>query len=174
MDRPTEAEYAPFYGRYLALVPEDGLLGVLEGQPAWLRDVLAGVSAERETHRYAPGKWSVRQVVGHVGDVERVLGHRAFCISRGETAPLPGFDENAYVARSTYADRPLARLVDDFARAREANLAVFRQLDDEAWRCRGTANGSAVSVRALGFILAGHARHHVGVLESRYGIPAPR
>jgi hypothetical protein len=174
VDRPTEAEYAPFYGRYLALVPEDGLLGVLEGQPAWLRDRLAGVSAERERHRYAPGKWSVRQVVGHMGDVERVLGHRAFCISRGEAAPLPGFDENAYVARSSYADQPLTHLTDDFARAREANLAVFRQLDDEAWRRQGVANGSPVSVRALGFILAGHARHHVGVLESRYGIGGPR
>jgi hypothetical protein len=171
VDRPTEAEYAPFYARYLSLVPEEDLLEALEVQPAWLRGRLAGVPTERETRRYEPGKWSVRQVVGHMSDVERVLGYRAFCISRGETAALPGFDEKAYVAGSRYEDRPLADLTTDFTRAREANLVVLRQLDPEAWMRQGVANGSPVSVRALGFILAGHARHHVRVLESRYGIP---
>jgi len=173
VQRPTEAEYAPFYGRYMTLVPEVDLLTVLEGQPAWLRERLAGVSADRETYRYEPAKWSVRQVVGHISDVERVMGYRAFCISRGEGAPLPGFDENEYVARSAYDRRPLAALVDDFARARAANLAVLGALGDDAWTHRGIANGSPVSVRALGFILAGHARHHVGVLESRYGLAVP-
>jgi len=170
VDRPTPAEYAPFYSRYLSLVPEPDLVEVLAGQTAWLRELVATVPADRETYRYEPGKWSVRQVVGHMVDVERVLGHRAFCISRGESAPLPAFDENDYVARSTYDDEALADLADDFARAREANLAVLRRLDAEAWARRGIANGSPVSVRALAFIIAGHARHHAGVLESRYGV----
>lgn len=170
MERPAEAEYASFYAKYLSLVPEDDLLAVLAGQAERLRAGLAGVTGERERHRYEPGKWSVRQVVGHLADVERVMGYRAFCISRGESAPLPGFDENGYVERSPYDHQPLLELVEDFARARESNLAVFRTLEAAAWKQRGIANGSQVSVRALAFILAGHARHHVGVLGSRYGI----
>jgi len=173
VERPAEAEYASFYGKYLALVPEDDLLAVLAAQPEWLRGTLAGVTGERESHRYERGKWSVREVVGHITDVERVMGFRAFCISRGESAPLPGFDENAYVARSPYDSRPLSELVDAFGRVRESNLTVFRDLDAGAWKQRGIANGSPVSVRALAFILAGHARHHVGVLEQRYGIAVP-
>jgi len=173
MNRPTEAEYAPFYAQYLSLVPEEDLLEVLAGQPAWLSGLVAGVPADRETHRYEPGKWSVRQVVGHLADVERVMGHRAFCISRGEGAPLPGFDENEYVARSSYEEQDLADVAAGFARAREANLAVLGNLDAEAWKRRGIANSSPVSVRALAFIMAGHPRHHAGVLESRYGIAVP-
>ena len=170
--KPSAEEYAPFYAGYVSLVPESDVLAVLEGQPGQLRDVARAVPAPQETHRYQPGKWSVREVFGHIGDAERAFGHRAFCISRGERAPLPGFDENDYVARSGFDRRGLAELVSEFALLREANLTFLRRLDGPAWDQRGTANGSVVSLRALAFIMAGHVRHHLGVLRSRYGLHA--
>jgi len=169
IERPTEAEYAPFYAGYVALVPEADVLGVLESQPAEFDAIAGALSVERETSRYAPGKWSVRQVVGHVVDAERVFGYRAFCISRGEQTALPGFDENDYVARATWAQRPLGELAREFAAVRASNLEALRPLDAEAWRRSGIANASPISVRALAFIMAGHVRHHLSVLRRRYG-----
>ncbi len=170
--RPAAADYAPFYAGYVDLVPEDDIVAVLVAQLGDVRARLGRVPTERETHRYAPGKWSIRQVVGHVTDGERVFGHRAFCIARGETASLPGFDEQAYMANSNFDQRELADLLDDFTGVRAANLAVLRQLDATAWRRRGIANESPVTVLALAFMLAGHCRHHLGVLERLYGVGA--
>ena len=160
----------PSFSGYVSLVPEADALVVLESQADTIRRLASAVPAERETFRYAPGKWSVREVVGHVVDAERVFGYRAFCVSRGEEASLPGFDENEYVAESGFDQRTLAELVAEFAVVREANLAVLRRLDSRRLERVGTANGSPVSVRALAFIMAGHVRHHAGVLRARYGI----
>jgi hypothetical protein len=171
--RPEEHEFAPFYAGYVALVPEDDILKVLADQVGEVRALAAAVPAERETFRYAPGKWTIREVVGHVTDGERVFGHRAFCIARGEQASLPGFDEQAYMAESNYCDRPLAGLVDDFAALRGVNLSLLKNLPPEAWRRRGMANGVSVTVTALAYMLAGHVRHHLGVLRERYGVPNP-
>ena len=173
MNRPQEHEFAPFYAGYVALVPEDDILGVLAGQIGVVRVACACVPPERETFRYAPDKWSIRQVIGHVTDGERVFGHRAFCIARGEQASLPGFDEQAYMAEANYEERPLAELVEDFAALRGVNLAFLRSLPPEAWRRRGIANGVSVTVLALAYMLAGHVRHHLGVLSDRYGVPVP-
>jgi hypothetical protein len=170
LDRPETSEYAPFYAGYVGLVPERDPLAVLEAQPAELGRLAASVVRERETHRYAPGKWSVREIFGHLTDGERVFGYRAFCISRGDMASLPGFDENAYIAGSQYDERALAELASDFAALRETNLALLRRLAPDAWARTGTANGTAVTVRALAFIMAGHVRHHLGVLRSRYDV----
>jgi hypothetical protein len=169
-ERPTKAEYAPFFAGYVSLVTEGDVLSVLEAQAGELRQLAAAVPEERETYRYAPGKWSLREVVGHVTDAERVFGYRAFCISRGEQASLPGFDENDYVARSSYDRQRLADLVSEFAAVRDANLRFLRGLDAQGWGRLGVANRNPVSVRALAFIMAGHVRHHVGVVRSRYGI----
>jgi hypothetical protein len=166
--RPGETEYAPFFAGYMALVPEEDVLAVLEGQVGELLSL--PVRSEKETYRYAPGKWSVREVVGHMADAERVFGYRAFCISRGEKASLPGFDEDAYVARSSFDTRPLRSLVEELCAARRANLPLLRAAGEEAWRQTGTANGKEVSVRALAFIMAGHVRHHLKVLRERYGV----
>jgi len=168
--RPTDKEYASFYAGYVSLVPESDALAVLAAQPAELQQLAAAIPKERETHRYAPGKWSVREVFGHLTDGERVFGYRAFCISRGDKASLPGFDEKEYIAGSDYDERPVAELAGDFAALRGSNLAVFRRLDAEVWRRTGTANGTPVTVRALAFIMAGHVRHHLGVLRTRYGV----
>jgi hypothetical protein len=170
MERPQQSEYAPYYAGYVGLVPEADILGVLEAQNAELRDLVASVPADRESYRYEPGKWSIREVLGHIGDGERVFGFRAFCFSRGETNPLPGFDEKEYVARSSFDHQGLAELIADFSGLRSSNLRMLRRLAPQTWLNKGTASGNPVSVRALAFILAGHVRHHVKVLRDRYGV----
>ncbi|HEU4389831.1 MAG TPA: DinB family protein [Blastocatellia bacterium] len=172
MERPFDNEYASFYKGYVALVPEADILAVLTNQPAELRRLAEPAYSDRETYRYAPEKWSVRQVFSHLIDGERVFGYRVFSIGRGEKQPLPGFEENDYVATSDAAERYLSELVDEFRLVRESNLVGLRRFDDAAWRQVGTASGWPVSVRALAFIMAGHVRHHVGVLQSRYGLTA--
>ena len=166
--RPDAAEYAPFYEGYVSLVPETDVVRVLEEQPAVLERQARQFVPSRERHRYAPGKWSVREVLGHIVDAERVFGFRAFCFSRGEANPLPGFDQNDYVAASGFDRLSLMDLVDEFARVRLTNLIVLKRLDEEAWKRVGSASGKPVSVRALAFIMGGHVRHHMNVLRSHY------
>jgi hypothetical protein len=168
--RPGPDEYAPFFAGYVSLVPETDVLAVLAAQPSEIRRLAAAIPADRETFRYAPGKWSVREILGHVGDGERVFGYRAFCIGRGEQAALPGFDENEYIANAAYDERTAAGLAEDFALLRTANLAVLEHLAPERWSNVGVANGKRVSLRALAYIMAGHARHHLGILRDRYGL----
>lgn len=168
--RPEAGEYAPFYAGYVARMPEEGVLEVLAEQPAELRRIAAGVPPEREDFRYAPDKWSLRQLFSHLIDAERVFGYRALCIAHGDTTPLPGFDEKAYVAAAGLGSTPLAALAEELALLREGNLALFRRLPAEAWTRTGNANGQDVSVRALAWILAGHVRHHLAVLAERYGV----
>ncbi len=171
MSRPRDDEYAESYRAYVDLVPESDILAVLAGQGDELRRLLSRVSRERETFRYGPGKWSIREVVGHIGDGERVFGYRAFCISRGDQASLPGFDENDYVKASGYDRRPLGGLVEVFESLRAANLFELRAIESEAWSRLGTMNGTSVSVRAVAFMLAGHVRHHMAILTNRYEVP---
>jgi hypothetical protein len=170
IERPGSDEYAEFYAGYIARLPQGDVLELLAGQKEQIAALAATVSAERETFRYAPGKWSVRELVGHVGDAERIFGYRALRFSRGDEAPLPGFEENAYVASSGFDARPLGSLLAELTALREANLLMFQGLAPEAWLRRGVANTHPISVRALAFILAGHFHHHLGVLRERYGI----
>jgi hypothetical protein len=170
MERPGTTEYASFYAGYVGLVPEVDVLSVLEAQAGDLGRLLAGVTPDREGWAYAPGKWSIRQVVGHLGDAERVFGYRAFSISRGERQPLPGFDENPYVAAAGFDEWTLADLVGHFAGLRKANLETLRHVRPREWGQTGTASGAPVTVRALAFIMAGHVRHHSAVLRDRYGL----
>ena len=170
MERPTETEYAAIYRGYVALVPETDIVGVLETQAEEIRRLLATVSPEKETYRYAEGKWSIRQVLGHLVDAERVFGYRAFCFSRGEQAPLPSFDENRYVDAARSDSVPLRELVEELALVRQSNLVALRRLDAREWAQVGTASGKPVSVRALAWIMAGHPRHHLQILRERYGV----
>lgn len=172
--RPTPAEFAPFFAGYVGRVPESDVVAVLERQGDELRALAATVGAERESLRYGPEKWSVREVFGHLVDGERVFGHRAFCISRGDPTPLPSFDENEYVKRSNFGSRTLADLVGEFVALRTANVAQLRSLADATWRATGVVNGHASSVRALAYMMAGHVRHHVEVLTTRYLAAGPR
>jgi DinB superfamily len=172
IERPTESEYAPFYAGYVSKVPSGDVLEMLESQRSQILALAATVPAERETFRYAPGKWTVREVFGHLGDAERVFGYRAFCISRGDQTPLPGFDEQEYVAASGFNSRALSSLAQELALLRESNLAFLRHLGAEEWQRTGVANANPISVRALAFIMVGHVNHHLGVLRERYGVEA--
>ncbi len=168
--RPDPTEYEPHFAGYISLVPELNVLTVLEGQGGAVRAVLPGMTAERERFRYAPEKWSVREVLGHLADCERVFGYRALAIGRGEKQPLPGFDEDAYMLNAGFDERPAAEIVAEFAAVRDANLTMLRAFDDEAWGRLGTSNGATISVRALAWIMAGHVRHHLAVLSERYAM----
>ena len=167
--RPAADELAPFYQAYVDRAPDGDVRDVLRAQQDTFRGI-AAAAAGRETHAYAAGKWTVREVVGHLGDAERVFGHRLFCISRGEQAPLPGFDENVYAAAGGAAGRPLPELADELVLLREVNRRLVGTLDESMWSRVGVANGKPVSARALAWILAGHAAHHLEILRSRYDL----
>ena len=170
MRRPGEDEYGAPYAGYVARVPETDIVAVLEAQAASMDRWPARVPHDKETVPYAPGKWTPRQLIGHMSDVERVFSYRALRISRRDATPLPGFDEKPYVDHSVFADVPVQMLVAELAAVRRANLPLFRRLDEEAWSARGEASGMGITVRALAYIMAGHVRHHVAVLGERYGL----
>lgn len=168
--QPLESEYAPDYSGYIAHVSEDEILPVLRSQVDALDVLLGRVAPERETFRYAEGKWTIREIVGHLIDGDRVFGYRAFCIARGESQNLPGFDQDDYMLTAPYDRIDLEDLLAELRLVRLSNIAMLRNLDEESWMRIGTANDNQVSVRALTFIMAGHARHHMGVLRDRYGL----
>jgi hypothetical protein len=169
-ERPRRDEYDAAFERYVAHVPETDILAALERQPAELSALLATVPPDRESFRYAPGKWTIRGVVGHVLDAERVFGYRALCIARGEKAPLPAFEEDDYAARSGHDARPIASLLEELAILRRSHVLMLRHVDDEAWVRFGNANSLPVTPRALAYILVGHPRHHAAVLKDKYGV----
>jgi uncharacterized damage-inducible protein DinB len=166
--RPAAGEYATAYARYIDNVPDGDVVALLERQLGETQALLGGLDDARGLHRYAPGKWSVKDVVGHMADSERVFAYRALAIARGERADLPTFEEDDYAAAAGRDRQPLADVLADFAAVRQATLALLRQLDAEAWRRIGSAGGNPISVRALVYAIAGHERHHAGVLRERY------
>jgi hypothetical protein len=168
--RPEHGEYLEYYGPYIARVPDGHIVTILGEQLGDTRRLFSGLSDARAMHRYAPGKWSVKEVVGHVADAERVFAYRALRFARGDRTALPGFDERAWVPAGRFDARTIASLVDELGAVRDATVALFRGLPPEASLRAGEANGAAVSVRALAYIIAGHEAHHVAVLRERYGI----
>ena len=167
-DRPAHSEYAPFYRTYVDPLPDSDVVAQLRQQREEVAGFLTGLTPEEETFRYAPDKWTAREVVGHVVDAERVFALRALWFARGDQEPQPGFDENAWATRSNAAERPMADLVAEFTALRTANVAMLEGLDPGAGARTGTASGRPVSVRALVWIMAGHARHHLELLRTRY------
>ena len=168
MNRPTPTEYAPYYEDYVNQVSESDIMPVLRSQMDELDVLLARVEPAQETHRYAEGKWSIREMIGHLIDGERVFGYRTFCIARGEQQNLPGFDQNDYMVTAPYDRIELEDLLSELRLIRLGNIAMLRTLDEEAWSRAGNANSNQVTVRALAFIMAGHVRHHMNVLRERY------
>jgi hypothetical protein len=169
VSRPEATEYAPFYANYIALVPDGDIVDVLEEQRRELVALLRDTSEEQGNTRHAPYTWSVKEVIGHITDAERVFGYRALCIARAEQTPLPGFDENAYVRSAGFDAYRLSDLVSEFDFLRRSHVCFFRGLNAAAAQRRGTANNAAVSVRALAYIIAGHTRHHHLILRKRLG-----
>jgi hypothetical protein len=168
MNRPLPAEYAPDFKDYVDQVSESEIMQVLRSELDDLDVLLGRVPAEKETYAYADGKWTIREIVGHLIDGERVFGYRALCIGRGEKQNLPGFDQNDYMATAPFNAIELEDLLSEMRLVRLSNLAMFRSLDEDAWMRVGTANGNEVTVRAIAFIMAGHLRHHMNVLRERY------
>jgi len=166
--RPIPGEVAAHFASYVDLVPEGDLLAHLERQEAQALALLAGIPEARGGFRYAPGKWSIKDLVGHLADTERIMGYRLLCIARGEQQSLPGFAEDDYVRAAQADARPLEELIGEFAAVRRASLALVRGLDSEAWLRRGSSNGKAVSAADMGYVIAGHLTHHLKVLEERY------
>ena len=167
--RPGADEHAAYFGKYVEKVPDGDLMAMLRGQIAETAAMLRR-SPDRADFAYAPGKWSVKQVVGHLADVERVMAYRALSIARNDPTPLPGFDENAWVDNAGFASRTLEDLLDEFEVVRASTVQLGGHLDADAFARRGTANGNPMSVRALFYIIAGHERHHLALFRERYGL----
>lgn len=166
--RPDATEYAPFYANYVAGVPDGDVVATLRDNGQAIVTALAAIPESRGGFRYANDKWTVREVIGHVIDAERIFSYRALRLARGDATPLPGFEENDYV-RSAGADgRTIVDLVDELRVVREGTVRLFDSFADDAWVRRGVVNGREVSVRALAYITAGHAQHHLKVLRERY------
>jgi len=166
--RPESAEAAAYYSTYIDRIASPDILGALDAQSAELVPVLRGISDEKSLHRYAPGKWSIREMWNHVTDAERVFLYRALWFARGFDSPLPSFEQETAV-RAAGADAiPWASHIEEFRAVRAATMAFFRHLPADAWKRTGVASGNPVSVRALAYIIAGHAAHHRAILEERY------
>ena len=170
--RPSSSEFLPYYSRYIDLIPDGDLLALLETQHRATQKILAPLTPEQAMHRYAPGKWSVTEVIGHLTDVERIFTYRALRFARNDATALPGFDETLYVPAGRFDERSLGDVAAEFATVRAATLALFRGLGADALERSGSANDQLVTVRALAYIIAGHEKHHVDILKSRYGVPA--
>jgi hypothetical protein len=168
MNRPNESEYAPDYQGYVDQVSENDIMAVLRGELDELDVLLSRVASDKETFAYADGKWTIREMIGHLIDGERVFGYRALCIARGEKQNLPGFDQDDYMLTAPYKHVELEDLLSELRLVRLSNIAMFRSLDEEAWNRVGSANGNEITVRALAFIMGGHVRHHMNVLRERY------
>ena len=168
MSRPQANEYDPYYEHYVSLVPEDDIKSVLAAQPAELKALIGSVPETKGTYAYADGKWTIKQMLGHLIDGERMFAYRIFRISRGDETPIEGFEQDPYIENANSNGRPFADLLTEFSLLREANMIFFNNLKDDAWTRVGTANQRQISVRALAWIMAGHIRHHTGVLNERY------
>ncbi|NOU97213.1 DinB family protein [Paenibacillus sp. LMG 31456] len=166
--RPEADEYAPYYERYIKLVPSGDLISHLRSQLTDTLELLQPVPDMKSSYRYAPGKWSLREVVGHMVDTERIMSYRLLRVSRGDATPMAGFDEDAYAKEANYEAYPLQSILDEFSTVRKSTLFMLERLTPEAWGYWGTANDSKFTTRALSYIIAGHELHHRSVIQARY------
>src|ERR1700674_5707901 len=166
--RPQSGEYAPYYDRYISLVPANDVLAALEDQRRQMLLLLCGRTEAGGNLRYAPDKWSLKEVLGHVNDTERIMSYRALRISRGDATPIEGYQQDDYVRNGPFARLPLADLIEDYIAVRRATISLFRNLDEGDWSRRGVANQNEVTVRALAYIIGGHELHHRRIIEEMY------
>jgi hypothetical protein len=166
--RPQPDEYAPYYARYVSLVQGEDILATLDQQRRQTMMLLSGRDEQDGDFRYAPEKWSAKEVLGHVCDTERIFAYRALRISRADATPLAGYEQDDYVRNGPFAHCSLSDLVEDFIAVRRATISLLRNLDQAAWMRRGIANKNEVSVRGIAYIIAGHELHHRRILEEKY------
>jgi hypothetical protein len=167
-DKPAPTEYREYFTKYVALVPDGPIVDILAQQFERTLPFYRGISEEQAALRYAPGKWSVKQVMGHMADTERVFSYRALAFSRSDKNPLPSFEQNDYISAVDLDARPWRALVDDFATVRAASISLFRGMTPEMLLRKGTASGAEITVRALGSIIAGHEEYHVQAIRRDY------
>lgn len=166
--RPNENDYAPYYKGYIKKINGDDILKILLDQTKECQNILNSFPEHKGDYSYAEGKWTVKQVIGHVMDTERVFTYRALCIARGETQPLQGFEQDDYVKSGKFESRNLFDLIYELRLLRESNLLLFKSFDEDMLNRRGTASGYEVTVNALLFMIAGHMQHHLDIIRERY------
>ena len=166
--RPEPNELAPYYERYVQLVPAGNIIETLKNQLNQSTSLLRAISPEQSDFRYAPDKWNIKELLGHLIDTERIFAYRALRFARADETPLPGYDQDSYVQAGGFANRDLTDMIEEFEHVRRANIHLLRSLDDTAWLRRGQANDSEFSVRALAYVMAGHELHHIQILRERY------
>jgi hypothetical protein len=166
--RPEPHEYAPYYERYISLVADNDILTTLEKQLSETVALLSSRSGADADFRYAPEKWSVKEIVGHLTDSERIFAYRALRISRNDQTPIEGFEQDDYVRFGAFGPRHLSDLVEEFTNVRKTTLSLFRNLEEASWTRRGVASKNEVTVRALAYIIAGHELHHRTILRNKY------
>ena len=168
MHKPKSNEYPSYYNRYIDLIKSDDILSVLENQNQEMHDLLSRIGEEAAAFRYAPEKWSVKEVIGHVIDVERIFAYRALRFARNDKTPLPEFDEDDYVKYANFDSRTLIDLSDEFRIARESTLTMFYGFDNDIYNREGIASGFKFTVRSIPYIIAGHEAHHRQIIRERY------
>ncbi|MEO8594416.1 MAG: DinB family protein [Candidatus Solibacter sp.] len=170
VSKPPTAEYASYFGRYVDLVPEGEIAGTLASQMERTLNTLRQVSDEDSLKRYAAGKWSIREVVGHMIDAERIFAYRLLRFARNDQTPLSGFEQDDYIPAAQFDRRSWADLLEEFDVVRRSTLLMLRGLHEEAWQRMGVSNNHAMSVRAAAYVIAGHERHHMNVLRDKYAV----
>jgi uncharacterized damage-inducible protein DinB len=173
-NRPKTGDYATFYEKYIVLVPEGEFLQILETQLREWQRLLGDLSEEQADFRYEPGKWSIKDMIGHVSDSERIFAYRLLRIARGDQTPLAGFEQDDYVRTANSSARKRSDLLEEFTAVRRATIALVSSMDDSAWVRRGVASQREISATAMAFVIAGHERHHRRILEERYLPALPR
>lgn len=166
--RPEKSEYAPYYETYVSLVKGDDILSVLKENKIETQNILAEISEEKAHFRYAPSKWSIKELLGHIIDTERIFAYRALRFARNDQTPIEGFDQDPYIENADFDNCRFTDLIAEFAFVRDANILMFQNFPAAAWTRTGTASENPVSVRALAYMLAGHEFHHINILKERY------
>lgn len=162
------SEYGEYYGRYVSKSNGEYILNQFSSNSYAMINVLKSVSEKKASYRYEPGKWSIKEVIGHITDTERVMSYRALSFARGETQPLPGYNHEDYVKFADFEDQALRDLINQYRSVRQASETLFQSFSAEMLMRKGTASNNEFTVRALGFIIVGHEKHHLEILKERY------
>jgi uncharacterized damage-inducible protein DinB len=166
--RPESDEFASYYAKYIELVPSASIVSTLREQQTGTAEFISTLTDDQGNSRYEPGKWSVKEVIGHIIDCERIFAYRALRFARNDKVELSGFEQDGYVENGAFDDRTMSDLAQEYSHVRSATLHLLEHLTDEAWSRRGVANGNEVSVRAIAWIIGGHELHHVSGIRSNY------
>lgn len=166
--KPKPEEHSAYHAKYIDLVPAGCIIETLKQQLNTAMTFFGGLSEQQALHRYAPEKWSIKEVLGHINDGERIFAYRALRFSRNDKSPLAGFDQDVYVANSNFDKQPLTALLDEYEHLRKATIDLFKGLEASAWDRRGIASQNEISVRAIAWVLTGHELHHLNVIRTKY------